>query len=330
MEPADSPASTHDALLGLRGSITARVGLIAFALILPFSVYHVTSGRYSLAAVDLLAAVLFGGNAWSLMARGRPLVPYIVLATSILAAVVASVHFIGAPPLYWAFPASMYFYMVLPRRQAHLFCLLLVAGSALIGYFQFGGPTSLRFVGSAGLMLVLLNVVLGVIGELQQQLVTQSVTDPLTGAFNRRDLQAALQRLTSAKAPRRAVLLLFDIDHFKAVNDRHGHAVGDQVLRDVVALAQSCVRGTDRLFRVGGEEFVLVLDGITVDAAMHVAEELRQRIEQAPLLDDQPVTVSLGVSPLVAGFDPDRWLHSADSAMYEAKREGRNCVRVAL
>jgi diguanylate cyclase (GGDEF)-like protein len=327
---AVNPADTQDALLGLRGRITARTGGIAAALIVPFCLFHLSAGRVGLALVDLLAALVLGGNAWWLVKRQRALLPYPVLASAVVAGVLASVHYVGAPALYWAFPSTLFFYMVLPRRVAHYFCGGLMVVCAGLAGVQFGTSNAMRFGATAGLMLLLLNVVLGVIGELQHRLVLQSVTDPLTGAYNRRDLHAVLQRLTApAEAPRRAVLLSFDIDHFKSINDQLGHAAGDQVLREVVALVNTRVRDTDRLFRVGGEEFVLVLHGITLDAARRVAEELRLRIESAPLLPARTVTVSIGISPLTEGADPDGWLRSVDSAMYEAKRLGRNRVVAA-
>jgi diguanylate cyclase (GGDEF)-like protein len=327
---ADDKATMQDALLGLRGRITARTGVIGGALIAPFCAYHFSQGRIALGVVDLLAALVLGGNAWSLIARQQALLPYPALALALAAAVLGSVYYVGAPALHWAFPAAIFYYMVLPRRLAHAFSGTLVIVSAVVAALNFGAPNAMRFAITAGLTLLLLNVVLGVIGELQQRLLRQSVTDPLTGALNRRSLDALLLRLTSPQAPgRRAVLLSFDIDHFKAINDRLGHAAGDHVLRQVVALVNTRVRGSDRVYRVGGEEFVLVLSDITVDDAQRVAEDLRQRIESAPLLPDQRVTVSIGISPLTEGADPDSWLRSVDGAMYEAKRLGRNRVVAA-
>jgi diguanylate cyclase (GGDEF)-like protein len=323
-------ADTQDALLGLRGRITARTGGIAATLIVPFCLFHLSAGRISLALVDLVAALVLGGNAWWLVKHQRPLLPYPLLASAVVAGVLGSVHFVGAPALYWAFPSTLFFYMVLPRRLAHYFCGGLMLVCVGLAAAQSGTSNAMRFGATAGLMLLLLNVVLGVIGELQQRLLRQSVTDPLTGALNRRSLDDLLQRLTTdTAAPRQAVLLSFDIDHFKSINDQLGHAAGDQVLREVVALVNARVRGTDRLFRMGGEEFVLVLHGITLDAAHRVAEELRHRIASTPLLPDRPVTVSIGISPLTEGADADSWLRSADHAMYEAKRLGRNRVVAA-
>jgi diguanylate cyclase (GGDEF)-like protein len=157
------------------------------------------------------------------------------------------------------------------------------------------------------------------------------ITDPLTGAYNRRHFDAQLAQLPPPAAGAAAVnvLLAVDLDHFKAVNDSLGHAVGDGVLQGAVAVLNARKRPSDRLFRTGGEEFMLLLPRITVADAARLADELRQLIEAAPLLAGQPVTVSIGVAAQRAGRDAKAWLLAADEALYEAKRSGRNRVVVA-
>jgi diguanylate cyclase (GGDEF)-like protein len=333
MEPGPDHRETlsapEDALLGLRGRITARTGVIASILIAPFCVFHLMQGRVVLAALDFFAALIFGGNAVMLITRQRPLLPYPLLVAVLSLAVLGSVHMVGGPALHWAFPALLFFYMVLPRRQAHLACAVLLCGALALAQGQIDTASSLRFVVTSGLTLLLLNVVLAVLGELQQRLILQSLTDPLTGALNRRSLGEALGTLTVGQQASQAVLVSFDVDHFKAINDQLGHGVGDQVLRQMVKVARTRLRASDRLYRMGGEEFVLVLKDISLDDAQRVAEDLRQRIADAALLPSRPVTVSVGVSPWRRGFDADRWLSAVDAAMYEAKRLGRNRVVMA-
>ncbi|MFD2451521.1 hypothetical protein [Ideonella paludis] len=103
------PSSRTDVLLSIRGRITARTGLVAAGLILPFSAFHLSQGRYALALLDLLAALIFGGNAWALIVRDRPLMPYPALVAALALAVLGSVHFVGGVALHWAFPATMFF-----------------------------------------------------------------------------------------------------------------------------------------------------------------------------------------------------------------------------
>lgn len=162
----------------------------------------------------------------------------------------------------------------------------------------------------------------------QRTLKEQAMTDPLTGAFNRRHLdcrlQAAIARRNRTGEP--ASLLLFDVDHFKGINDTMGHAAGDQVLKRLVALVTGRARKLDVLFRVGGEEFLLLLPGSAHDGALTVAESLRHAIAVADLLHGRRLSVSIGVSELQRGQSAGAWMEDADAALYRAKQGGRNRV----
>jgi diguanylate cyclase (GGDEF)-like protein len=127
--------------------------------------------------------------------------------------------------------------------------------------------------------------------------------------------------------------ILFDIDRFKSINDRHGHTVGDQALRHVTTLAAASLRGYDARFRIGGEEFVALISDTDRSRALAMAERLRAAVESSPLeVDGRSVviTVSLGVairSPSDATWE--NLLRRADQALYESKRSGRNRVGFA-
>jgi diguanylate cyclase (GGDEF)-like protein len=154
-----------------------------------------------------------------------------------------------------------------------------------------------------------------------------AVTDPLTGAFNRRHLDAALATAIERRARNgeRAALLLLDVDRFKDLNDTLGHAAGDEVLKSLAAMMRARARRVDALFRVGGEEFAVLLAGADLRDAVGVAEELRLMVERASLAA-QRVSVSIGVCDLHPAHTPESWMHDADMALYLAKRGGRNRV----
>jgi len=163
-----------------------------------------------------------------------------------------------------------------------------------------------------------------------------NATDGLTGIRNRQhfDAQLASEIKRSTRGERSMGLLLIDIDHFKQVNDRHGHLAGDACLRKVAATIQACLRRpTDEVARYGGEEFAVVLPSTDLPGATHMAEKIRRAVEDLHFeFDGQhiPVTVSVGccaVAP-VAGCIPTDVLGVADAALYEAKHQGRNRVRV--
>jgi diguanylate cyclase (GGDEF)-like protein len=183
--------------------------------------------------------------------------------------------------------------------------------------------------------VVLLGLVAGIIVALfltlsaqQRTLREQALTDPLTGAFNRRHLdyclRTAIARRNRTGEP--VSLLSLDVDHFKEINDTMGHAAGDHVLKQLVALASGRSRKLDVLFRVGGEEFLLLLPGSAHDGALTVAEGLRREIAAADMLHGRRLSVSIGVSELQHGQSANNWIEDADAALYRAKRGGRNRV----
>ena len=152
-----------------------------------------------------------------------------------------------------------------------------------------------------------------------------SQVDPLTGALNRRGMEASLK-------DHLASVLMVDIDHFKKINDRHGHAVGDDVLRHVARVLSSVLRTSDAIVRYGGEEFVLVFRDVGLGRALRIAERARQAVEEshAPIADlDVNVTVSIGAAERNAAETLEEAVARADKALYEAKQAGRNQVRSA-
>lgn len=161
-------------------------------------------------------------------------------------------------------------------------------------------------------------------------------TDGLTGALNRRGLDAELERrwYEWKRYKRSFSLVMFDLDHFKRVNDTHGHRVGDRVLASIGRIALDMKRLSDAFGRYGGEEFVLVLPETSLDASALVAERLREHVAASPLVVDGtpiPVTLSLGVaSARLPTPSLEELIQEVDDRLYEAKQGGRNRVAPAL
>jgi diguanylate cyclase (GGDEF)-like protein len=169
------------------------------------------------------------------------------------------------------------------------------------------------------------------VGRLRQL----SLEDPLTGLLNRRALETALQREweRTLRGHGAFAVLALDLDHFKRVNDVHGHAGGDRVLREVAQRVRVTLRKTDIAARTGGEEFVVIVPGADEAAARAMAERLRENIARQPIAmaaGAVRVTTSVGVALAgVADRHPERPLERADAALYAAKRAGRDRVHVA-
>lgn len=164
-----------------------------------------------------------------------------------------------------------------------------------------------------------------------REAVKKALTDSLTGAGNRVALESSLQRefdlVTRYEQP--LSVMMIDIDRFKSINDRFGHAAGDTVLKQVVNEIKRTSRCADMLFRYGGEEFVLVLNKTGAEGARIIAERLRASIAGLSCLHEDieiPVTISVGCATLNAGECKEALLGRADMAVYAAKKDGRNRV----
>ena len=167
-----------------------------------------------------------------------------------------------------------------------------------------------------------------------------SIHDQLTGLFNRREMDRLidqeLERVQRYGHP--FSLLMIDIDHFKAVNDQYGHPIGDQVLRWLADIMEGRVRKTDRCIRYGGEEFAIVLPETSKENAQIVAEWLRRKVDDTPFWVKYPdgreadisITISLGIAEVPGNAsDADTLIQAADTALYQAKSNGRNRVEIS-
>jgi diguanylate cyclase (GGDEF)-like protein len=182
---------------------------------------------------------------------------------------------------------------------------------------------------------ILTNLASIVMDELELRMIAGR--DHLTGALTRRGFMEEAEKELSRhdRNGRASALALLDVDHFKSINDTHGHPAGDQVLRQLAEVCSTVIRPTDSFGRIGGEEFALLLTDVEVSGAFAAAERVRSMIEAHPFkIGDGralKVTASFGVAPLDATVATvDAWLATADASLYRAKRDGRNRTRLAV
>lgn len=165
----------------------------------------------------------------------------------------------------------------------------------------------------------------------KKQIEELSVTDRLTGLFNRLKLDDVLEnefrRYQRYQTPLSVIIL--DVDHFKQVNDRYGHLIGDEVLTEIADLIQNNIRACDIAGRWGGEEFLIICPSTPLEGGMVVAEKLRKAISNHPFTTTNSQTASFGVANLTLNGDLNQLLKAADDALYRAKQNGRNCVESA-
>ena len=161
-----------------------------------------------------------------------------------------------------------------------------------------------------------------------------ALIDPLTGLYNQRYLRRHVSGLLDGSQGRELAVLMLDVDHFKSVNDRFGHATGDRALRLIADTLRGNTRVFDSLARYGGEEFVVVMPSTGPDDAAAAGERLRAAVAELPFEPPSggrvPLTVSVGIACTRDGLvSPEKLLHAADLALYEAKRGGRNRIAMA-
>lgn len=170
--------------------------------------------------------------------------------------------------------------------------------------------------------------------EANSKLKKLTEIDPLTGLYNRRKIMAVLddviEKAKNSHATSSLSLLILDADHFKAINDNYGHVVGDEVLRNIARRSEILLRPGDPIGRIGGEEFMAILQNTQADQALKVANRLREGIAQTKFNDSNgkefQVTLSIGLSILKPGDSIKEIYERADQCLYEAKNNGRNKV----
>ena len=303
----------------------------AAAGITPFAVMRWLAGDWPIAIIDTVLVAAFVVLGTYIYRTRRVRAASLLIAALCVIGTLITVHVRGPQQVYWAYPALMTCFYLLKPREAIALTLTM---AALLAVRLFDEVDTFR-VGTIVATILLTTAfafAFSVFNNRQQdQLLELARRDPLTGVGNRRAFISKLAdvkpRFERTKIP--SSLVLLDLDHFKRINDVHGHRAGDEILRRAAHRIESRIRLKDSLFRIGGEEFVVVLDGEGIEAATHLAEELRERIEASELMPGISLTVSIGVAEIRKLETHEGWLHRADEAMYAAKRSGRNMVQVA-
>jgi len=322
---ADQRRTTVESYLPLLLSAAGALG------ILPFAVIRYMHHEWLAAGIDTIVIAGFLALGSYVYVTRRVRAASVAIAVLCVCGVLATVYLIGPQQVYWAFPALVaVFYLVHPREA--------IAGALviIIGIL----PMELPATSSEQTTTILTTIVVTsafafafalVTNRQREQLLLLATRDPLTGVGNRRGLDAKLTDVVNAhrRSGTPACIVLIDLDHFKKVNDAHGHAEGDRILKSITDIINLRIRVTDSLYRIGGEEFVVVLEGADLDHAARLAEQLRTLVDANELVADPSVTISLGVAELKQGETPNDWLHRADEALYRAKDAGRNSTSIS-
>lgn len=307
-------------------NILLYLSALVVVCILPFVFIRIASGDYLLAlwngVLTSTMAILF---VYVYKTRKVKLAG-IFLSTAFLTGSVITTHLKGVGQIYWAFPAFVATFYMMNPRGALLMCFFALA--LIIPVLIPGLDSTTMVIASVSLLL---NIVFAFVFALmtsnqREKLTVLSTTDPLTGVFNRRVMNDRLASVYGIfqRSSLASSLLIIDIDHFKTVNDTHGHYVGDQILIKLTKALSDNIRVSDTLYRYGGEEFVIVAENTTLEAGTVLAEKLRKVIESSMMHEDLEMTVSIGVAQLERGETKQQWIGRADQSLLQAKRDGRN------
>ena len=323
----------RDRLRGdLRLTITTLCVVFATLWILPFSIYRFATGDLRAGMLDLLIVLGIAIPASHALLTGRSELGIRIIAVVCCFGCVAAAEVLGLVGLLWSYALLIFVFFVLPRNTAvmislgTLVAIAIVADDALQSTFE-----QVSFLASAALVALFADVVATRYERQRRQLESLAWIDPLTGAGNRRQLEIELSqaRLAAVGARLQPALAILDLDHFKQINDRFGHEAGDRVLIQFADLLRDRMRKVDRLYRYGGEEFVLLLPAADASGLQGLVEDIRASVEARLCTPDgTAVTVSVGATQLRPGEHWSHWLGRADAALDRAKHAGRNRVEL--
>ncbi|MDZ7829280.1 MAG: diguanylate cyclase [Halofilum sp. (in: g-proteobacteria)] len=305
------------------GLATVAVGIAAMIRALAGS--WINAGVDAAIAISTLVLALYVWRTRNYETVGR------ITAVYCLVVVSGVVHLFGGKMLFWAYPGTIVTFFLL-RRPSVALGLNLVALVVILPRTPDLGPWP--DVSTFLVTLLTSNLLAMTFADhmhrSRARLRLMAERDALTGARNRYAmdpmLRIALEKVAGHETP--ASLMVVDLDHFKEVNDTHGHGVGDQVLRRVTQVLINTTRAGDDVFRYGGEELVILANGAAGTPAGQLAEKLRHRIEKLEFDEIDGLTASIGVSEARANDTPHSWFGRADDYMYQAKASGRNRVVV--
>lgn len=296
--------------------------------IFPFAIFRYAEGEYLKAGIDLLIVLAAAINAFFAWRTNRIQESSFFAATLYSGGTLAVIYLNSPLYFFWIFPAISANFFLLKASPAIFVNVLLIMGIMPLA-LQLNDP-----VASAGMIVSVtfagaMTYVFARLAEKQQTMLERYASeDALTGLANRRmldiEMEQCIQDFHRSNLP--ASVIVLDIDNFKSVNDLFGHQRGDELLVNLSRLLSSRIRKTDRLFRFGGEEFVIIARNTSLEGARRVAEELREQIAQHIDEHNHGVTASFGCAQLQLKETATDWFERADQAMYHAKKQGRNRV----
>ena len=310
--------------------ITLLGASTAFTLSI-FAVYRLSTGAVSAAAVDLGIALLIAGTVVHALQKGSAAGPgaFLCVINSVGCAVACTI--IGPTALPWVYLVLMTNFFITGARQALAFNLLLVV-AVLVMPGMFTQQIDRISAGVTAALVTFFAYLFAMrVSSDHQELEDLASLDTLTGLSNRRMMEHALEEALRERrsGTRHYGLVILDIDHFKEVNDTYGHAAGDAAIADLAAILKFEMRRNDRVFRFGGEEFVVLMVVDDANGLRAASERLRNAVRNGLRGPGGRITISLGGAMVGDEERWQDWFSLADSALYQAKNSGRDTTFIA-
>lgn len=306
------------------------VALLGCLSIAPLLLTRIIQQNWTLAALNSVLLAVFSGIAINILKNQYLDLSRYILGALIILGITSTTIIGGTSSVYWLYPGFVGAFFIFRPKTA----VILAFAVGIVIY-----PFLIDRLASADMLVLYATLMPTVIfiyfssRELRKQhaqltaLVSQ---DYLTQTGNRRAFNAKAEICIKQlnKQGLHSVLILFDMDHFKRLNDTHGHVVGDAVLKDVTTLVSASLRSTDRLFRLGGEEFAIIVQNAMLKDAVAISEKIRESLSTHRNIDLPSYTVSFGLAALNKQETVNQWMERADKALYHSKQNGRDQVSV--
>ncbi len=308
-----------------------RLSTMGLFLLTPFSLINFFEGRHLLGAGILTVLVLFSINTW-FCAHGNYYISinFLVIAPSIILLLTLAFREQAIIAAFWSYLAILSFYLILPEKLAWIASIVFFSVILPQAWVLLPPPLPLRYVASLIGICAISYIFVHTITAHQEKLEKLAMTDSLTGLLNRSQLQSTLENAIrqNHRTNTPMALIMIDIDHFKSINDSLGHEAGDAVLRNFGIFLRKFFRNSDTVFRIGGEEFLVLLFNTDTENCRKIADNLLNQVALIPLLPDCSVTISIGAAALLTDNDWKDWMKCCDNNLYQAKSKGRNQVVV--
>ncbi len=300
--------------------------IVMSVAVLPFAVYRFFAGQPLSGSIDLLIIACACGGAQHAYRHGSTARVALFLAVTSSVGCVIVAYVVGPVGPLWMHGVMLTNFMLVERKRAVAISFISIAAVAASSSALPDLTHKAAFVGSSLVVCAFAYVFMWRTDLQRKQLENLALIDPLTGASNRRGMNAELEiaMATSSRNGKPLGLIVFDLDHFKRINDRYGHEAGDSVLIQVANAVRGTTRKNDRFFRLGGEEFALLIPDTDPSTLRDIAEKIRLTIQSEVRCGDTAITISLGGGILRNGEMTDDWRARVDAAMYRAKNQGRN------